>query len=699
MTAPHRTNRLAQATSPYLRQHAHNPVDWHPWGPEALEQARREDKPIFLSIGYSTCHWCHVMAHECFENPDIAAIMNERFISIKLDREERPDLDETYMNAVTGLTGRGGWPLSVFLTPDLKPFYGGTYFPPEDRGGLPGFPRLLLALSQAYRQNQEQIATLSGKIMEHLKLMGEMPGGGGDPDREEAGRAAHRLLEDFDTQHGGLGRAPKFPRSLEWGFLLHYYHLSREAQVLEKLTFSLEKMARAGIYDQLGGGFHRYAVDEAWLVPHFEKMLYDNALLVPLYLAAYQLTGNLLFRRIAQETLDFVLRDMQNDLGGFYSAWDADSEGEEGKYYVWSYSEFSRVVGPEDLPLAAEALGVTREGNFEGKNILTQPFPRAQLAARLNLTQEEVNEILAGVYDSLRQTRAGRVLPHRDEKIIASWNGLMISALIQGGLVLGSEEYLVAAARAARFILKAMFREDRLFRIWSAGEVAVPGFSEDYASLANALLDLFETDFDPHWLAMAKRLADLLEERFLDPEDGAYYYVSRGQETPLVRSKSAFDQTIPSGNSLAARVCLRLHRLTEEPRYLERALGIIRRFQSQARENPFAFSHLWTAQVLYLTPPLDLTLVGAPDDPRIQGMLDVIYRHFLPERRLVLKNPADCKELEELVPAAKHCGLQDGEPVTYVCRAFTCYPGITDPKDLSAKLEELTGEGGEAGGE
>ncbi|MDP3182652.1 MAG: thioredoxin domain-containing protein [Desulfobaccales bacterium] len=350
MEQQRRPNRLAQATSPYLRQHAHNPVDWYPWSPEALETARREDKPIFLSIGYSTCHWCHVMAHECFENPAIAALMNEHFINIKLDREERPDLDETYMNVVQLLTGRGGWPLSVFLTPDLKPFYGGTYFPPEDRAGLPGFSRLLLAMSQAYRKNQEQIAALSGKLLSQLQIMGEMPGTAGEPDPEQVSQAAQRLLADIDPQHGGLGSAPKFPRSLELGFLLHYYRFWGEAQALEKLAFTLEKMARGGIYDQLGGGFHRYTVDAAWVVPHFEKMLYDNALLAPLYLALYQLTGSPLARRIAGETLDFVLRDMHAPQGGFYAAWDADSEGEEGKYYVWSLAEVEKIVGPGGAP-------------------------------------------------------------------------------------------------------------------------------------------------------------------------------------------------------------------------------------------------------------------------------------------------------------------------------------------------------------
>ncbi len=689
MEQQRRPNRLGQATSPYLQQHALNPVDWYPWGPEALETARREDKPIFLSIGYSTCHWCHVMAHECFENPAIAALMNEHFINIKLDREERPDLDETYMNVVQLLTGRGGWPLSVFLTPELKPFYGGTYFPPEDRSGLPGFPRLLVALSQAYGKNQEQIAALSGKLLDQLQVLGEMPGEAAEPSQEEVAQAAQRLLVEVDPQHGGLGGAPKFPRSLELGFLLHYYRFSGQTQALEKIAFTLEKMARGGIYDQLGGGFHRYTVDAAWVVPHFEKMLYDNALLAPLYLAVHQLTGSPLARRIARETLDFVLREMHAPQGGFYAAWDADSEGQEGKYYVWSGAELEKIAGLKAAPLTAAALGVTREGNFEGHNILTRPLSRDDLAARFSLTPAQVGQTLEEGFNRLRQARAGRVPPHRDEKVIVSWNALMISALAQGAQVLGDTRYYGAAARAARFILNEMVKENQLFRIWSAGQVGVPGFSEDYACLANALLDLLETDFDPAWLTAAKGLADLLEEKFLDPGDGTYFYVARDQDTPLVRSKSAFDQTIPSGNSMAARVCLRLYRLTEETRYQERALTILRRFQGQARGNPFAFAHLWTAQTLYLAPPLDLTLVGDPKQPRLKEMLQVVYRYFLPERHLLVKDPANCAALEEIIPAARTYGPVGEGPTAYICHDFTCQPPIINPQTLAAKLEGL----------
>ena len=473
------------------------------------------------------------------------------------------------------------------------------------------------------------MTSLSLKVESHVQRLGEVAGGGGDPTRETLEAAAHRLLDDFDPENGGLGGAPKFPRSLELDFLFHYYHFSGEAPVLEKLGFTLEKMARGGIYDQLGGGFHRYSVDAAWVVPHFEKMLYDNALLPPLYLAHYRLTGSDLSRRIAAETLDFILREMRAPEGGFYAAWDADSEGVEGKYYVWSREEVAEVVGPEAADLVTAALGVTPAGNFEGANILTRPMSRDELAARFQLAPEQLAQTLAAAFDRLNQVRAQRVPPHRDEKVIVAWNGLAITALAQGAQVLGERRYYEAAARAARFLLADLVKENTLFRIWTAGQVSVPGFSEDYALLANALLDLYETDFDPVWVSEARRLMALMDEKFLDPGDGTYFYVDRDQATPLVRSKSIYDQVLPSGNSMAARVSLRLYRLTGEGRYQERAQAIIRQLQPHARENPWGFAHLWTVQTLALTPPLDLTLVGDPQDARTQALVQAAYRELL----------------------------------------------------------------------
>jgi uncharacterized protein YyaL (SSP411 family) len=688
MTTSGRTNRLINETSPYLKQHAKNPVDWYPWGPEALERARREDKPIFLSIGYSTCHWCHVMAHESFENEGIAALMNQHFVNIKVDREERPDLDETYMTAVQLMTGRGGWPMSVFLSPDLKPFYAGTYFPPEDRSGIPGFPRILQALSEAYHQKRDTVVKMGQEVESRLKLWAEMAGEGREFTPAVLSQAAGRLKQDFDRVHGGFGGAPKFPRALELGFLLTQYRGADDREALDMVAQSLEKMARGGIYDQVGGGFHRYTVDGEWVVPHFEKMLYDNALLVPLYLAHFQVTGSSLSRRIARETLDFVLRELSAPQGGYYSAWDADSEGEEGKFYVWSLEEFEEVIGV-DAPLAAAAWGVTAAGNFEGTNVLTLPLSEEELASRFGSTAEEVRRALKASRERLFSVREGRVKPHRDEKVITAWNGLMLSALALGAQVLGEKKYYEAAARGTRFLLTELWRDDQLLHIWAEGQVSIPGFLDDYTGLANACLDLYETDFHPAWLEAAISLGERLHDLFLDPADGTYFYVAKDQEAALVRSKSVHDQSVPAGNSLAARVFWRLWRLTEKEIYQQRFQAILRRFQSQATENPWGFSHYLTVAALSLLPPLDLTLVGAPGQPLMESLLAEVYQRFLPERRLVHKNPEDPARVEELVPAAREYAPVGSEPVVYLCHQFTCQPPTGDPKELADKLAEI----------
>jgi len=689
MTETGPTNRLIHETSPYLKQHAHNPVDWYPWGPEALERARAEDKPIFLSIGYSTCHWCHVMAHESFEDENIAALMNEHFINIKVDREERPDLDETYMTAVQLMTGRGGWPMSVFLAPDLKPFYAGTYFPPEDRAGMPGFPRLLQALSQAYHEKRDTVVKMGQEVESRLKILAEMPGAGQEFTAAEVSQAAARLKQNFDRVHGGFGGAPKFPRALELSFLLTEYRRASDRDALDMVSLSVGKMARGGIYDQVGGGFHRYTVDGAWVVPHFEKMLYDNSLLVPLYLAHYQVTGNPLSNRIARETLDFVLRELEAPEGGFYSAWDADSEGEEGKFYVWTKKEVEEALSAEEARLAIEAFGVTDTGNFEGKNIFTFPLSQEELASRFDQTPEQVASSLQSIKERLYEVREQRVRPHRDEKIITAWNGLMLSALALGAQVLGEKKYYDAAAQAAKFILKKMRSNGQLMRIWSEGQVSVPGFLDDYAGFANACLDLYETDFDLDWLKAAQDLAAQTEDLFLDEADGTYFYVARDQEATLVRSKSLYDQSVPAGNSLAARVAWRLWRFSDQEAYQKRCQAILRRFQPQITENPGGFSHYLTVAALNLLPPLDLTLVGDPDRPQTNALLAEMYHRFLPERRLVLKNPPEAAGVEELIPDVKEYAPVEAGPAAYVCHQFTCQPPTGNPDELAAKLDEI----------
>jgi hypothetical protein len=581
------------------------------------------------------------------------------------------------------VTGQGGWPLSVFLAPDLKPFFGGTYFPPEK------FTEILVALSRAYRQDRAEVVKDAQTLIEQLQARQKLRFAGETPDKEAITLAYGRLSQAFDARHGGFGGAPKFPEALELGFLLHYYRYAGEARAQEMVGFTLEKMAQGGIYDQLGGGFHRYATDSRWLVPHFEKMLYDNALLAPLYLAEYQITGNELNRKIAEATLDFVLRDLGSPGGGFFSSIDADSEGKEGKYYVWSLEEVRQVVGAKAAPLVLAALGVTKGGNFEGVNILTRPLSEAELAKRFSLKVEQVSEILNPALDKLRQARAKRVPPSRDDKVIVSWNGLMIAALAQGAQVLGEPRYYQAAAKGARFFLQDLVIKGRLHRIWAGGQVSVPAFLDDYAFLANGLLDLFETDFDPNWLTEARRLVDQMEELFLDASEGVYFYEGQDQKTPLGRNRSIHDQSIPSGNSMAALACWKLYRFTEDRRYQKRAQAILTRFQGQARKSPLAFPQLLSVQILYLLPPLELTLVGDPRQPTMQRMLKDCYRYFLPERRLVLKNPKTAAALEKVVPGVKDYSPAKEGPAAYICRSFACLPPITDPQDLSVKLGQL----------
>jgi uncharacterized protein YyaL (SSP411 family) len=686
-TSPSPPNRLIKETSPYLRLHAHNPVDWYPWGSEALQRARRENKPIFLSIGYSTCHWCHVMARECFENPVIARLMNENFINIKVDREERPDLDETYMQAVIMVTGEGGWPMSVFLTADLKPFFGGTYFPPEK------FKELLVALSQAYRQDQAEVLRDAQTLQERLMALEKIADPGQNPDGGVLNKAFSRLSQTFDAQYGGFDGAPKFPQALELNFLLYYYRYTGAARAREMVGLSLEKIARGGIYDQLGGGFHRYATDSRWQIPHFEKMLYDNALLASLYLPHSQLSGSEEDRRVARETLDFVLRDLGAPAGGFYAALDSQSDGKEGKYYVWSLDEVKQVVGGQAAALVIAALGVTKKGNFEGMNVLTRPLSTSELASRFSLTGDQVNRTLSTALDQLRQARARRVSPARDDKIIVSWNGLTITALARGAQVLGDQRYYQAAAQGARFILQNLVKDGRLQRIWAGGKASIPAFLDDYAFLVNSLIDLFETDFDPAWLTAAQGLVKQMEDLFLNSREGVYFYVGQDQPTPLGRNQSIYDQSIPSGNAMAALACWRLYRFTEDSHYQKRAQAILIRFQGQMDKVPLGFPQLLSVQILYLTQPLDLTLVGDPSQLKTQEMLKEMYRHFLPERRLVLKNQKAAAALEKVVPEVRDYTLSGGKPVAYICRNFACLAPITAPEELLARLKKIDSEG------
>jgi uncharacterized protein YyaL (SSP411 family) len=502
--------------------------------------------------------------------------------------------------------------------------------------------------------------------------------------------AYNHLRQEFDAQNGGFGGAPKFPQALELGFLLNYAHLQGQPQAYTMAAQTLTKMARGGIYDQLGGGFFRSATDARWLRPHFEKTLYDNALLVPLYLAQDQIAGNHLAARVARETLDFVLRDLSAPQGGFYASLGAESQGQDGKYYLWSLAEIRKVVGPKAAPVVAAALGVTEGGNFEGKNILTRPFTDKELAARFKLSQAQLRRILDLALERLRQARARRRAPGRDDKVVTAWNGLMISALAQGTQVLGDRKYYQAGARTARFILTHLVKNGRLYHAWTKGKVETAGFLDDYAFLANGLLDLFETDFDPAWLAQARNLADRMNELFLDPQSGVYVTVGRDQPTPPKQPRSI--RGLPSGNSMAALVCLRLQRLTGKADYQKRLQAILGRFQGQVRTSPLKFPELLTVQDLYLTSPLEITVVGNPSQPSLQAMLRTIYRHFLPERRLVLKDQKNTAVLNQVVPGLKYYLSPGGQAVVYLCRQSICLAPLTNAKDLAAKLEKPGGQ-------
>ncbi len=565
-------NRLQHETSPYLLQHADNPVDWYPWGDEALGKARAEDKPILLSIGYSACHWCHVMEHESFENDEIAGLMNDLFVNVKVDREERPDLDSIYMTAVQAMTGHGGWPMTVFLLPDGTPFYGGTYFPPEDRGQMPGFPRVLASVADAYRSRRADVERSGGQLREMLTRVTARRG---DPtlDTTLLDQATRALLAQIDWQEGGLSGAPKFPQPMAFEFLLRSHARTGEQRPLDAVELTLRKMAEGGIYDQLGGGFHRYSVDAVWLAPHFEKMLYDNALLARLYLQAYLLTRNPLYRRIVEETLEYVCREMTDASGGFYSTQDADSEGEEGKFFLWTPAEIAEVLGQEDSRLFCAYFDVTERGNFEHRNILHVGATIEATALMLGVEPDRMQEAISRGRHLLFDRREQRVKPARDEKVLTAWNGLMLRAFAEAGASLDRSQYLEIAVRNADFVLRDLRRDGRLLRTWKAGRAKLNGYLEDYSHYIDGLISLYEASGEPRWLEEAQSLAHVMLDQFADEEQGGFHDTGRDHEQLISRPKDLFDNAVPSGNSVAAEALQRLSLLTGEERYRSAARG------------------------------------------------------------------------------------------------------------------------------
>jgi hypothetical protein len=680
-----RPNRLARETSPYLLQHAHNPVDWYPWGDEAFERARRENKPVLLSIGYSACHWCHVMERESFDNEDIAALMNELFVSITVDREERPDIDDVYMRAVQLLIGRGGWPLTAFLTPDRKPFHGGTYFPPVDRHGIPGFPRVLRAVAQAFHERPADVARATADLLEGVARVESPASSAAALDPTLPARAADALLRHVDAVNGGLGGAPKFPHAQVFRMFLRRHATTGRDDLLEAVQLTCRRMAAGGMYDHIGGGFHRYSVDERWLVPHFEKMLYDNAQLPPLYLDAYLATGEDDFRRVVVETLDYVLREMRDPAGGFYSATDADSEGEEGKYFVWTPAEVAALVGPEDAELVCRYWDVTDEGNFEGHSIAHTTITPAELGRLFGRSEEDTRRAIERARALLYQARQSRVPPLRDEKVIVAWNALMISALADAGRVLDVARYLDAAVAAADFLWSALRRDGRLLHTWARGQAKQPGFLDDHAYLAAASLDLYEATSDRRHLERARELIALLDAHFHD-ERGGYFYTANDAETLIARSKSGADGALPSGNAVAALVHLRLHALTDDDAHRRRAEELLRLYHDAAAEQPFAYTTLLEALERYAETPVEVVVVGRPDADDTRALRDVARRTYLPHRTFVQVAPDDADP-----PAlARERPAVDGRATAYVCHRFTCSTPTTDPAELSRLLAAAT---------
>jgi len=670
-----RSNRLAGETSPYLIQHAHNPVDWYPWCEEALARARKEDKPILLSIGYSACHWCHVMAHESFEDHDTALLMNEGFINIKVDREERPDVDAIYMDAVQAMTGSGGWPLTVFLTPEGKPFYGGTYFPPEDKHGMPGFRRVLRSVVDFYRRNRGEVEHSARQIVAALEARAGVPGDADELDADTLNSAFLALRPDLDAVNGGFGTAPKFPQPLTLEFLLRYHHRTGNQEALDMATLALEKMAAGGIYDQIGGGFHRYATDAGWLVPHFEKMLYDNALLSRVYLHAYTVTRKPLFRRIAEETIDYVLREMTGPEGGFYSAQDADSEGVEGKYYLWTLDEVRAVLGEEQTRVVEDYYGISARGNFEGRNILHVPGD----------VWVDKPEAISRADRALLEARQDRISPARDDKVLTSWNALMLASLAEAACVLERDDYLAAAVANGSFILEKMMLDGYLKHTYKDGEAKIEGFLDDYALAIDALLCLHEATFDGRWLSEAIRLADIMVDEFRDGSSGVLYDTSRRHEALLVRPRSTFDGAMPSGPSAAAVSLLKVSRLTGEDRLGDTAVESLKALQGRMSRHPLGFGNWLCALDLHLSPPGEIVIVGSREGAAKAGLLRTLWNTWLPNRVLAARDPADESSVCEL-ELFRDRPMIDNKPTAYVCEGYSCQRPVTEADTL---LEQL----------
>jgi uncharacterized protein YyaL (SSP411 family) len=680
-------NRLAQETSPYLLQHKDNPVDWYPWGEEALEKARAEDKPILLSVGYSACHWCHVMERESFEDESTAEIMNKHFLNIKVDREERPDIDSIYMSAVQAMTQHGGWPMTVFMTPDGAPFYGGTYFPPVPKGGMPSFKQVLLSLADAYENRRDEVLKSAGDVREYLQTATDASVPQVGISEEILNSAASSLVGQVDNRFGGFGGAPKFPQPMNLEVLLRHHKRTGDRAALSGFELTLREMASGGIYDQLGGGFHRYSVDAYWLVPHFEKMLYDNALLAHLYVEAYQATGDAFYRRVAEETLDYVVRDMTSSEGGFYSAEDADSEGEEGKFYVWTPTEIEAALDPDEARLAMRFWDVTERGNFEGTNILYVPRPLEAVAAEFDISAEELWQRIVHIREKLFAEREKRIRPGRDEKVLAAWNGLMLRAFAFAARVLESEDYRRVAEKNASLLLEKLKVDDRLRRSYKDGQARFNGYLEDYACVADGLLALYEATFETRWLKEAVTLTDAILELFWNVEKGTFYDTAADHEELVTRPRDIYDNAIPSGNSVAVDVLLRLSVLLERDDYRRHAETVLEGLSGVIARIPGGFGRLLSALDFYLSTPYEVAIVGDPEAEDTRALLNVVYSAYLPNKVVAGRSESN-EEAARLVPLlTDRPARRNGKATAYVCVNYACQNPSTDPEKLREQLD------------
>ena len=684
-------NRLADEKSPYLLQHADNPVDWYPWGEEAFEAARREDKPIFLSIGYSTCHWCHVMAHESFEDTMVAKMMNDTFVNIKVDREERPDIDGIYMTVCQMMTGTGGWPLTIVMTPDKRPFFAGTYFPKESRFGRAGLTQLVPQLAKVWREQRDEVIESADQITEELAKQ-TSTGKGDDMDGQFINTAALQLNQRFDEDNGGFGTAPKFPSPHQLTFLLRFWRREADEWSLEMVTRTLKAMRKGGVYDQIGFGFHRYSTDAHWLLPHFEKMLYDQAGLLMAYTEAYQATGDPGFKKVAGEIVEYVLRDMTSPEGAFYSAEDADSEGEEGKFYVWTMDQLEEVLGKEDAALAATVWNTKEEGNFKGEasdratgaNVLHLTDEAKETAMVLGITEHLMKERMEAIRRSLLEARSDRVRPGLDDKVLTDWNGFMIAAMAKAGAALAEPAYVGSASRAAEFVLGTLRDDDgRLQHRYRDGEAGIPGHLDDLAFMVWGLLELYEATFDPVHLKTAISLTGVMVDRFWDPEEGGFYMTADDAEDLLVRQKDTYDGAMPSGNSIALLDLLRLSHLTGDPDLAQKAAELGQAFSGDVGKMPSGFTQMMSALDMAMGGGQEVVIVGDPEAPDTIAMLDALRRPFLPDKVVLLKTSDEGEEaIVRLAPFSKDHHQVDGKATAYVCHDHFCSNPTTDVQTM-----------------